>query len=387
MAAKFHNDHDLEDQPPDGTKPGLKRQVQLSFDQLSTPVALRSKDDCLGGMIGKCWRNPITGKIVLKQATRLKEPYSIVDLWERPALYGSPDDLVEDPYLFKVVPLLYRTWLYHYIFDNREAMASARGDHGMIDFVMGEKAVDVHRIAGRWSPALCYAPAAFVSVFTADFPTVVGTVGMIIFSLGLSVLCNTPSLYRQCRLISIGPRFAFLIFILLRMLSPPSAEDGGRGGLSTFAFVVIILILLFDFCVGDFVSLNNIGSHCTYEVLKQLPKRIFVCRREGGAFINRGDCGKISEIVTGMAHMDDMEMIAEVRGIVVQLLPMTRQDWFMAWDQLTNTGTHVSFMGLDVFGPKQRSLEEVLSGQAAGSSNGQAQALMKKIGGGTQLLQ
>merc|ERR1719199_1888130 len=97
------------------------------------------------------------------------------------------------------------------------------------------------------------------------------------------------------------------------------ASSGDGGSIGLLGFVVILSILVFDFAFGDFVAFKSIGAHCTFEILSELPRRIFVCRRGGGAFLKR-DHGTISETVSGMAHFDDMALIAEIRGLIVQLV-------------------------------------------------------------------
>lgn len=352
-----------------------KKSIALSFEQLSNPVALRHEGRATGSILGKCYRNAITGKTVLKDTST--KDFGIVDLWERKALYGTPDDLVDDPYVFKIVPLDYRTWFYHYYFNNLGEMAGSSSDRGLLARVLGTKTVDLHRTAGRWSPALCSAPATFVAVFTSDFVTVIASVLMTVFNLFVSSLSNNPRFYRFSRIYSGFPRLVFFIFILVRMSMRASSGDGGSIGL--LGFVVILSILVFDFAFGDFVAFKSIGAHCTFEILSELPRRIFVCRRGGGAFLKR-DHGTISETVSGMAHFDDMALIAEIRGLIVQLVPMDRQDWLMAWEQLINTGKHVTFLGMDVFCPKKKSLSDVLMHCGAGGADGAKKAFLARLG-------
>lgn len=351
-----------------------KKPVALSFDQLSNPVALRNDSRPTGDMLGKCYRNPITGKTVLKDTST--KDFGIVDLWERKALYGTPDDLVDDPYVFKIVPLDYRTWFYHYYFGNLGEIAGSSGDNGLLERVLGTKTVDVHRNAGRWSPALCSAPATFFSIFTSDFVTVIASVLITVFNLSVSSLSNNPRSYRFARIYSGFPRLIFFFFILVRMSMRASSGDGGS--IALFGFVVILSLLIFDFTFGDFVCFKSLAWHCTFEILSELPRRIFVCRKEGGAFL-KIDNGSISEEVTGMAHFEEMVLIAEIRGLIVQLKPMDRQDWLMAWEQLINTGKHVTFMGMDVFCPQKKSLSDVLMHCGAGGSDGAKKALIARL--------
>jgi len=150
---------------------GLAPENLLTAEQLSTPVALRHKESSKRGMLGTCCRNPLTGKSILKNGALAD--FCIVDLWERTALYGTPEDLIRDPYLFKIEPLVHRTWMYHYYFGDMHEMSSKAGEHALLDEVLNSQAVDTAKgNFGLWSPAICYTPATFASILTKDWPTV-----------------------------------------------------------------------------------------------------------------------------------------------------------------------------------------------------------------------
>jgi len=123
-------------------------------------------------------------------------------------------------------------------------------------------------------------------------------------------------------------------------------------------FLVILLFLMLDFILGDIRALQAIAWHTNWAVLKQLPSRLFVCRREGGAFLEHGKA-HIAERVTGTAYFQGMALICELRGLIVQLKPVDTKDWTLAWNQLSNGEDHIRFMGLDVFNPQRRTLEVI----------------------------
>merc|ERR1719272_1847506 len=96
-------------------------------------------------------------------------------------------------------------------------------------------------------------------------------------------------------------------------------------------YLVILGILVGDFYFGDFRSFQAIAWHATYKVLRGLPSRLFVCQREGAAFLPQDGNLRISEQVTGIAYFNGMALICELRGLIVQLKPLDRQDWAKAW--------------------------------------------------------
>lgn len=290
-------------------------------------------------------------------------------------MYGSPQDLVQDPYIFKIVPLPYRTWIYHYYFGDSSHSARTVGEHGIMEQVLGMKVIDASRNGGLWSPAICCAPSAIFSVLTADFTTVVGCLFATIFNILASIATNNPRWYRFNRLISFVPRFVFCCFVCVRM-----GIRSGDGGLALMAFLAIIGCLLIDFIFGDIVAFMGIAWHCSYRIVRILPNRIFVCRQEGAAFIPDPEGGReIDEIVSGSGFFHEMAIIVETRGLVVMLKPMDLADWMKVWEERTNTSRPVSFVGLDVFSKNRRTASDVHMQHQTKKPEGAKEALIAMV--------
>jgi hypothetical protein len=323
---------------------------------ISDPIAVRIND---GGsphaILGRCTRNAVTGTINLREAGAYRD-FAAVDLYERKELYGHPESLCEDPYFFKIVPLLYRTWMYHYYFGSEHTLAKSKGNDGIMNMVLEKQVIDAPVTAGRWSSAILYAPAAMISCVTADITSVIITAIFLWFMLAVSVLCNSPRFYTWVRPITIGPRIVYMIIVLVRMFS--NASDGFYvilGGLGMLGCAIV------DVVRGDLGELTGIRFICNYEVIKILPQRVFVCRRNGADRLEMfGPHGKVHEFVTGQGNWShDMALIAEIRGLVVELRPMSRQDWSTAWAERADTSKPVFFMGLDIFKPGIRSIDRL----------------------------
>lgn len=359
---------------------GDKRSLHMEWEDLSTPVGIRLNEEqgtAVCSILGQCTRNPISGQIHLKNAT-ITTDFAIVDLWERPCLFGSPDELMHDPYIFKIVPLPYRTWIYHYYFGRGEHLSRAVGDHGVMEKVLGQSCIDAPMAAGRWSPLVCYAPAALISCITADFLTAFGCSTMAIFNLLACVGANSPFWYAWLRAITGFPRFVFFIVMCVR--------TGQKAGefFVTLSFILIILLLVYDFARGDFPAMSGAGYCCNYRVLRILPNRVFICLREGAAFLQESDDrGQVNEGISGVGDWhNEMAMIAEVRGLVVELMPMQRKDWVMAWEERQNTGRPVSFMGLDVFNRERSTVEALDMEEQVKGPEGAKQALIDMVAKG-----
>lgn len=345
-----------------------------------TPVGIRLNEEpgaAVCSILGQCSRNPISGEVHLKSAT-ISTDFAIVDLWERPCLFGDPDELMHDPYIFKIVPLAYRTWIYHYYFGRKEHISRAEGDHGVMEKVLTAKCIDVPQAAGRWSPLVCYAPSALISVITADFLTVFSCVAMAIFNLAACVGANSPFWYGYLRAITGLPRFVFFIFMCIQ-----TGNKAGGGFFVALAFIAILLLLAYDFVRGDFAAITSAGSCCAYRTLRILPNRVFVCLRDGAAFLQEGDKGKVHEGVSGVGDWhSEMVLIAEVRGLVVELLPMQRDDWVITWEERQNTGRPVTFMGLDVFNRERSTVDALDLEEQVKGPEGAKQALIDMVAKG-----
>lgn len=355
--------------------PDEAKRTTLSDLSMSLPVATRLNDKQTSGLLGKCTRSPISGTPRLKNATIMGD-FKILDLWERTALYGQPDDLIRDPYVFKIVPLPLRTWLYHTLKNDIFLIARTKGENGLIEMVLNYKVIDkCDRIDGRWSPFVCSVPTVFASILSIDWATALACIVMCAFNLTVSKLCNTPRWFKFARLFSLVPRILFFAYVCIRMGSVAS-----KSAVSSLAFMVIIGFLLGDFILGDFMALRGWGMRSSYEVLRVLPNRIFICRKHGGAFYPDVDHGRnIHDAVTGCGFFDELVIIAEVRGLVVQLKPMDKEDWVMAWEERTNTDRPIPFIGLDVFNRERRSVHEIEESRAVSSGTGARDVLIAKL--------
>lgn len=318
-------------------------------------------------ILGKCRRNAVTGQVLLHDAAILSD-FALVDLWQRNALYGQPEELAKDPYVFRITPLPYRTWMYHTFFGNSSEMASAEGCNGIMFKVLTAPALDrPYRFDGLWSPFLCYVPAAFVSCVAADFTTTIVAAIMCCIILTFSVLCNRPRFYTFVRLFTFLFRYGFLAFVAYRT-TVISQESTNK----LIGCVVILLCLLVDF-LGDLQAVASARLLCRYKVIKECPNRIFVCRRFGGAFLTQ-DYAEVSPLVTGVgAWTDELALIAEVRGLIVQLKPMLLEDWEYVCRTKALNGEPMRYMGLDLFNKEHPDmdavdLENAMNNHSMGSS-------------------
>lgn len=344
------------------------------------PIAIRMNEEsgaAVCSILGQCKRNPITGQCLLQNAS-ISTDFGIVDLWERDLLFGSADELAHDPYLFKVVPLPVRTWIYHYYFGREEHMSKARGDHGVMERVLDHQVVDANLAIGQWSPAVCYAPVALVSVFSGDSLTSFVCIAAAVFNIVVAAGANTPRFFHWVRPITAVPRFVFFFFICVRL-----GQIAGEGAGAILSCLVIIVLLLVDFFRGDIPAISGAGNHCNYRVVRVLPNRIFVCCRNGAAFLEDKDRGKVHECISSVGDWhNEMTMIAEIRGLVAELRPMQLHDWELVWQERQSTGRPTTFMGLDVFNNERATVDILDLEVAKKGPDGAKAALMAMVASG-----
>eukprot|EP00440_Ansanella_granifera_P014026 gb/GFBE01015243.1/.p1 GENE.gb/GFBE01015243.1/~~gb/GFBE01015243.1/.p1 ORF type:complete len:227 (+),score=35.89 gb/GFBE01015243.1/:1-681(+) len=100
----------------------------------------RKKFPADNAFMGKVIRNPVTGEIRLRNVNP-RNDFSIVDLFTRTRIEGSPTQLASDPYLFKSVVLPLRTWMYHDLYRSKKMVVST-DENSMVKYVLSCPAID-----------------------------------------------------------------------------------------------------------------------------------------------------------------------------------------------------------------------------------------------------
>merc|ERR1719454_732988 len=152
-----------------------------------------------------------------------------------------------------------------------------------------------------------------------------------------------------------------------------------KGTFVVMCFSAIIAFLMADFIVGDGMLLFEWGSKSHYKVIRCLPNRVFIVRKLGASFVPDPEAGRaIHQAVTGVNFFDGLAIIAEVRGMVIQLKPMDKEDWVLACDEMAKERRPLSFVGLDIFNHEKRDVDQLDRWQEAESSS-EKQKLLKDM--------
>merc|ERR1719265_1693418 len=113
-------------------------------------------------------------------------------------------------------------------------------------------------------------------------------------------------------------------------------------------------------------------AHCHYEVIRALPKQVWVCTRIGDNDMQAGKQGAkrwLPEKVTGMKDPGDHSLcvIAHIRGLIVELIPLNEEeDAAIFQDEFATRmiaahegeGENLKYFGIDLFSHACKTITE-----------------------------
>eukprot|EP00930_Biecheleria_cincta_P034390 TRINITY_DN23777_c0_g1_i1.p1 TRINITY_DN23777_c0_g1~~TRINITY_DN23777_c0_g1_i1.p1 ORF type:complete len:465 (-),score=58.33 TRINITY_DN23777_c0_g1_i1:171-1565(-) len=321
-AKRTANPYPSKEMVPRGA-PGQPQQPKLDEDGLPMILKFTRKKMSTGALMGRCKRSPMTGEIILEKPPEFPN-FQVVDLAGRRKLPRSRYELEKDPFLFKPVPLMYRTWLYQSMFTSGTTITKSSDTDFIIKKTLAFFCLDVQMWDTRWSPMVAYAYIMFLSALTCDAVVILAAALLGVLSGMLSVAWNSPFTYRYDRLLTLPLRIGYLA--LLAMLFPSVTT------LETIGSVLTITCVALELIVGDLRLLTTYRFHCSYEVVSSLGCRCFVCIRHGAATLyhefKKLPFGLIDEKLTGVPlWTQNHHLICELDGFMVELKPMTKDDW------------------------------------------------------------
>jgi len=306
----------------------------------------------VNGLMGKGFRNYVTGKVAIKHTGSFQD-FCVVDIWTRDSITGTVEQMAEDPYLFRPIPLNVRTWIYHHFFRSG-ALLPGLSEDTMIRWVLSMYCIDAEiRTAGTWAPIMLYIPMILFLSLAADVTVTVLAILSLVINIFIQSVTNTPELYRYARIATFPFRIATLAVIIIRMGA--KGEEENTSPVNSLGFVGALIMCLLEILIGDLGALVAARYLCNYEILRVIPNRIYVCRRHGAAHSQEifGDVVPVSERITGMgAWQSDFALIADVKGVVMELQPMTKDDWKAMFLEKQMNEEHIHrYLGLDVYSP------------------------------------
>mmetsp|Transcript_113735 Transcript_113735/g.178959 ORF Transcript_113735/g.178959 Transcript_113735/m.178959 type:complete len:425 (-) Transcript_113735:176-1450(-) len=311
----------------------------------------RCKTKEMDTLMGKAFRNPLTGEVFLQDYGTFPD-FVIADLWTRKNISGQIGAMAHDPYILRVIPMQTRTWIYHHLFRGGRALSqSGVADDAMIRGVLAMPCIDANVSGGKWSSVMFYAPMLIIMCLCKDLTAVLGGIVTICATLALTFWMNNPEWYRRTRLATWPIRAIFFVWTIWRM---GAAQNGTA--INAFGFIFALIFTVLEMCLGDCGAVQAYRMHCSYDVVRKLPNRIFICTRQGAAHSQEifGEHLPPDEKITGIASdawQSDLALIADVRGLVVELKPVRPEDWTSAYQDKDRNGAILRYVGLDVFSP------------------------------------
>lgn len=312
-------------------------------------------------------RNPITGQIRLEGVEDWLD-FAFVDLWTRPTLSGTPDQLSNDRYMMKPKPLMYRSWVYHGLqAQEQQNELENKQDDPAILRALASPCIDSGISAGRWSSVMLLAPQVFPIVLVGNFLLMTVCLMTFLFNLFVAVHLNHHEWYRAQRLVTLPVRVIFLV-VLFDSVSVPSLLNQGKI-VNAMGYIIATVMSLLDIVTGDGVALLCRGLECKYEIIRELPNNVWVCKRKDGQPEGSGsttqakrDRVKIHSGICGVHNWDeclDLVLIADVHGLLVELVRPNKDEWMAFFGIYRRTGFNVKYMAQECFNVLKQTIEDV----------------------------
>ncbi|CAE7368851.1 ftsH [Symbiodinium natans] len=341
----------------------------LHEDGFPLRIKLEQKKVPPSVLMGQCRRSPLTGEVILHVDPAYPN-FQVVDLAGRDWLPRNRLFLEKDEYLFRPVPLMYRTWLYQSFFLNPSGLGKASDLDYVVRQALDAWCMDILIWDHRWSPVMAYAFIMFLSSLTLDGTIIAMACAIGLLTCAFAVSCNTARIYQRERWLSLPFRFAFLCYILIFFPMATVLEAIG----STLLFLLVSTEII----LGDCYFFPSYRFHCRYNILRSLGCRVYVCERDGAvgmpAVVSRTPDKMPHQIVQLPKWTTQNHLIVELEGLMVELRPMRKEDWSKAAQEFGETQDPITFVSLPLCeydGPEMQD-----------SSDGEEDHLPKKMARG-----
>jgi len=342
--------------PNQELQPVDEPKTQVHEDGFALRVKFELKQLPSSVLMGKCRRSALTGEITLEVDPSYPN-FQVVDLAGRQKLPTNRHYLEQDEYLFKPIPMMYRTWLYQWFFMKPDSFGRASDLDFVVRKALQSFCLDILMWDNRWSPVMAYAFIMFLSSLTLDSVLIAASCAVGLLNCTCSVLCNTAKTYQRERWFSLPFRFAFLCYILIAFPSSTVVEVIG----STLLFLLVSI----EIVLGDFYFFPSYRFHCRYNIMRSLGCRVYVCERDGAvgmpAAVGRTPDKVDSKVVQLPKWTTQNHIIAELEGLIVELRPLRPEDWTKAAQEYEETRTPLKFVSLPVHeydGPEREDTDE-----------------------------
>lgn len=312
------------------------------------------------------WRHPITGEVTLAHPDEdVDVDFRLVDLWTRNSVVGTLDQLQHETFFFRPIPMVLRSWCLTQIM-TLPANIDKTGKQ-MTAIALRQSINDHRRVPFKLHSVAFYAPMLFCAALTGDLGFMIMVDVCFLLNLVVCVTSNNFKMYRYSRDITVPFRLGILCYLVVQVNLGQMLQFGEY---FEFLSCIVILILIFvDFCYD---GMNQVARYleCSYEVLEELPGRVYVCRRHGrptvgpkGKHVGLGRSFSVPECITGIPR-DEWEedsslvLIANCFGLLCFLVTLDRSDWKnLQKTYRASNNTPVMYVGLNTYSRSVQSFD------------------------------
>lgn len=298
-----------------------------------------------GGYMGKCHRHSVTGDITLKKVDTHND-FCIIDLYNRSKIVKPVETIAKDPYLYKPVVMPKRTWIYHDLFRTKKIIQSS-DENAMIKYVFSLPAIDAPVSCGLYAPLMAYLPMVLFAVVTKDSLAVASSLIAVVTMGVIANTCNHCHHYYRARLYTIPIRVALVGVLVLSLLSQAELDSAELAG-----YILCFVTIFMDALLGDKPALFATRFWCHYEIVRELPERLFVCTRVGAAHLEQklGESPPIPNVIHGLGSWQPRYMLAlEIGGMLCKLEPITKQEWEVIYQGYAFEEKNYKYISLGLF--------------------------------------
>eukprot|EP00441_Pelagodinium_beii_P035501 CAMPEP_0197640802 /NCGR_PEP_ID=MMETSP1338-20131121/14960_1 /TAXON_ID=43686 ORGANISM="Pelagodinium beii, Strain RCC1491" /NCGR_SAMPLE_ID=MMETSP1338 /ASSEMBLY_ACC=CAM_ASM_000754 /LENGTH=486 /DNA_ID=CAMNT_0043213679 /DNA_START=25 /DNA_END=1482 /DNA_ORIENTATION=- len=305
-------------------------------------------------------RSELTGIVSMKE-DRYMPSYVLVDLFTRSRIFGTPEDLMQDEYIFVFEAMAMRTWMFHALMMDETAMAEERLDAnlGVLQKCLDERIVDAKVPYGERSPLQYWMAVLLLMSMTGDQELCVAALFVTACLVFVTSSYNTPKTFRDHRLWAIPLRICSIGFMVFRLITRPESQE-----LTVLIPILLsIFVILADFWNGDVQAIQAYRFMCSYKIIKEIPPRVFAVKRSGAAHLEEDLVGKrprITANITGFTWARGNVLIADLNGILVELRRPRLDEWKVLLQAYQADFTkEIGFLSLGCYTPERPNYESM----------------------------
>eukprot|EP00746_Dinoflagellata_sp_MGD_P000702 gnl/MRDRNA2_/MRDRNA2_101269_c0_seq1.p1 gnl/MRDRNA2_/MRDRNA2_101269_c0~~gnl/MRDRNA2_/MRDRNA2_101269_c0_seq1.p1 ORF type:complete len:576 (-),score=70.27 gnl/MRDRNA2_/MRDRNA2_101269_c0_seq1:244-1971(-) len=297
--------------------------------------------------VGSVTRNPFTGLVFLEKIERTFD-FTIVDLFDRDYVMGSPEDLSCDMYLFRPQPLGYRSWVYHQIIMLQELALRGMKNLGGMEYVEMLR-FDLLKVAfaydlidentgafGRYSPFQPASVAMLLMSLTVDIPLMFLAFYLFLINFAVTKYTNHPKLFRWHRFLSFPLRAPVTIAVTAHLGQIGTYAELGKW-IPLMSILLAWLILVGDHTMGDASNITAFSLEKRFEIQRVLPGGVYLCEVLGGEEnVPRSAQDEVSPELVGAKYlgisqtkMRNCVLLVDVQGLICELKAITLDQWRM----------------------------------------------------------